>query len=126
MTRWGDALVSLLQEQGMTQAELARRAGVHPETVSHVARGGHCSTDTLEKIAAALQVDLGELFGAPPDRKTATLQRDRLVSAVLRELSGAVSDAVLQELAQRQKRRLPRRKGTEVALPFAEPERGGS
>jgi len=120
MTRWGDQLASLLQEQGMTQAELARRAGVHPETVSHIVRGGHCSTDTLEKMAAALQVDLGELFGAPPDRKTATLQRDRLVSAVLRELSGAVSDAVVQELALRQRRRLPRRKGTDVALPFSE------
>ena len=36
----------------MTQAELARLAGVHPDTVSHIVRGGHCSTDTLEKIAA--------------------------------------------------------------------------
>lgn len=120
MTRWGDALASLLQEQGMTQAELARRAGVHPETVGHIVRGGHCSTDTLEKIASALQVDLGELFGVPLDKKTATLIRDRLVSAVLRELSAAVSEAVVHELAQRQRRRLPRRRGTEVSLPFAE------
>jgi transcriptional regulator with XRE-family HTH domain len=120
MTRWADALVSLLQEQGMTQAELARRAGVHPDTVGHLVRGGHCSTDTLEKLAAALEVDLGELFGAPPDKKTATLQRDRLVSAVLRELSGAVSAAVLQELALRHKRRTPRRRASDVELPFSE------
>ena len=101
MARWSDAVQGLLDEQGMTQVELARLAGVHPDTVSHVVHGGHCSTETLEKIAAALEVDLGELFGAPVDERTALLKRDRVVSAVLRELSSTVSDAVLQELADR-------------------------
>ncbi|RPJ75371.1 MAG: XRE family transcriptional regulator, partial [Acidobacteria bacterium] len=54
MARWGEAVAGLLEEQGMTQVELARLAGVHPETVSHVVHGGHCSTETLEKLAAAL------------------------------------------------------------------------
>jgi transcriptional regulator with XRE-family HTH domain len=120
MTRWSDAVIALLDEQGMTQTELARLAGVHPETVSHVVHGGHCSTETLEKIAAALDVDLGELFGAPVDGREASLKRDRVVSAVLRELSSAVSSAVMQELSERQKRRGGRQRVVEVKLPFSD------
>ncbi len=73
-------LQGLLDEQGMTQVELARLAGVHPDTVSHVVHGGHCSTETLEKLAAALDVDLAELFGAPVDERTVLLKRDRVVA----------------------------------------------
>ena len=104
----------------MTQAELARLAGVHPDTVSHVVHGGHCSTETLEKIAAALDVDLSELFGVPVDERTALLKRDRIVGAVLRELSSSVSTAVLQELADRRRTRTGRRRAEDVRLPFAE------
>lgn len=110
----------LLAEQGMSQAELARLAGLHPATISHVVRGGHCSTETLERIALALEVDLSELFGAPVDEKTVLLKRDRVISAVLRELSSAVSDAVLQELADRRRPRSVRRRAEDVKLPFAE------
>jgi transcriptional regulator with XRE-family HTH domain len=120
MARWSDAVVALIEEQGITQVELARLAGVHPDTVSHVIHGGHCSTETLEKLAAALGIDLGELFAPPADERTAALQRDRIVGAVLRELSTAVSAAVSQELADRQKRRLPKRRGIEVKLPFSD------
>jgi len=120
MARWSDAVVALIEEQGITQVELARLAGLHPDTVSHVIHGGHCSTETLEKISAALGVDIGELFGPPPDERTAALQRDRIVGSVLRELSSAVSAAVSQELAERQKRRVPRRRGIEVKLPFSD------
>jgi transcriptional regulator with XRE-family HTH domain len=121
MARWGDAVQGLLEEQGMTQAELARLAGVHPDTVSHVVRGGHCSTETLEKIAAALEVDLAELFGVPVDERTALLKRDRVVSAVLRELSSVVSGAVLQELSDhRRPRPTGRKRAIDVKLPFSE------
>ena len=120
MARWGDAIRALLAEQGMSQAELARLAGVHPETIAHVVHGGHCSTETLEKVAAALDVDLGELFGAPIDDRTVALKRDRVVSAVLRELSSVVSEKVLDELTTRQKKRTYRKRVVEVKLPFAE------
>jgi len=79
MARWNDAVVALIDEQGITQVELARLAGIHPDTVSHVVHGGHCSTETLEKLAAALGVDLGELFGQPADERSLTLKRDRVV-----------------------------------------------
>jgi transcriptional regulator with XRE-family HTH domain len=120
MARWSEAVVALIEEQGITQVELARLAGLHPDTVSHVIHGGHCSTETLEKLAGALGVDVGELFGPPADERTAALQRDRIVGAVLRELSSAVSTAVSQELAERQKRRAPRKRDIEVKLPFSD------
>jgi transcriptional regulator with XRE-family HTH domain len=65
MARWNDAVVALVDEQGITQAELARLSGLHPDTVSHVIHE-HCSTETLEKLAAALGVDIGELFASRP------------------------------------------------------------
>jgi transcriptional regulator with XRE-family HTH domain len=120
MARWGDAILGLLEEQGMTQVELARLAGVHPDTVSHVVHGGHCSTETLEKIAAALEVDLAELFGVPVDERTSLLKRDRIVGAVLRELSSTVSAAVLQELSDRRRNRPGRKRAVDVKLPFVE------
>jgi transcriptional regulator with XRE-family HTH domain len=120
MARWSDAVAALLDEQGMTQVELARLAGIHPDTVSHVVHGGHCSTETLEKLAGALGVDIGELFGAPLDDRSVSLKRDRVVAAVLRELSSVVSDAVSEELSERQKRKGPRKRFVEVKLPFAE------
>jgi transcriptional regulator with XRE-family HTH domain len=120
MARWGDAVLELLEEQGMTQSELARLAGVHPDTVSHVIHGGHCSTETLEKIAGALDVDLAELFGVPVDERTTLLKRDRIVGAVLRELSTSVSSAVLQELADRRRVRPGRKRAVDVKLPFSE------
>jgi transcriptional regulator with XRE-family HTH domain len=120
MARWNDAVVALIEEQGITQVELARVAGIHPDTVSHVVHGGHCSTETLEKLAAALGVDIGELFGAALDDRFISLKRDRVVAAVLRELSSVVSDAVGEQLSDRQKRRGPRRRGVEVRLPFSD------
>jgi transcriptional regulator with XRE-family HTH domain len=120
MPRWSDAVQALIDEQGVTQVELARLAGLHPDTVRHVIHGGHCSTETLEKIAAALGVDISELFGPPADERTIALQRDRIVGAVLRELSNVVSAVVSQQLAERRKRRLPRKRGVEVQLPFAD------
>ena len=120
MARWNDAVVALIDEQGITQVELARLAGIHPDTVSHVVHGGHCSTETLEKLAAALGVDLGELFGQPADERSLTLKRDRVVGAVLRELSSAVAAAVTQELVEHRKRRGPRKRMVEAKLPFAD------
>jgi transcriptional regulator with XRE-family HTH domain len=117
MARWNDAVVALIDEQGITQVELARLSGLHPDTVSHVIHGGHCSTETLEKLAAALGVDLGELFGQPADERSLTLKRDRVV---LRELSSAVAAAVTQELVEHRKRRGPRKRMVEAKLPFSE------
>ena len=100
----------------MTQQELARRAGISRSTVLHIVKGGHCGTDTLERIAKALEVDVAELFNAPLD---IGVRRDRMIAAVLRELSDSVSAAVMADLQHRRRRTLGRpRKGER--LPFAE------
>jgi transcriptional regulator with XRE-family HTH domain len=114
---WGESIRVLLHERGMTQVELARLAGISRSTVLHAIRGSHCGTDTLEKIARALEVDVAELFTMPLDPG---LRRDRMVAAVLRELSESVSTAVLQDLDQKRKRRITRGKRRDRRLPFAD------
>ena len=117
MSVWGEAIRALLHERGMTQLELARLAGISRTTVLHAVRGGHCGTDTLVKMARALDIDVAELFTIPLDPG---LRRDRMIAAVLRELSESVSAAVLQELEHKRKRRLTRGKRTDRRLPFAD------
>ena len=114
---WGEAIRALLHERGMTQAELARLAGISRSTVLHAIRGSHCGTDTLEKIARALEVDVAELFTMPLDPG---LRRDRMIAAVLRELSESVSAAVVQDLEHKRKRRITRGKRSDRRLPFAD------
>ena len=62
MAVWRDSMRALLAERGMTRQELARLSGLSRSTVLHVLKGGHCSTETLERIAKALDVDVAELF----------------------------------------------------------------
>lgn len=114
MSVWGDGVRALLDERGMTQAELARHAGISRSTLQHVLHGGHCSTETLERLAAAFSVSLAELFDGVVD---VGHRRDRLVAAVLRELSESVSQAVLEDLDRRRKKRRDRPR-EDVRLPF--------
>lgn len=117
MRVWGDAVRGLLHERGLTQTELARLAGINRSTVMHIVRGGHCGTETLEKIAKALEVDVAELFTTPLD---IGIRRDRMIAAVLRELSESVSTAVVHDLEQRRKHRLTRGRKRDRRLPFAD------
>ena len=122
MTVWGRALKQQLELRGMTRLQLARLAQLDPGTVTHVLQGGHCSTETLEKIAHALEVNLAELFlpaGATVEPEDL---QDRLVAAVLRELSDEVGEAVT---ARMQRRRVSAaRVPAETPLPFGEAEAG--
>ena len=117
MAVWRDAIRALLRERGMTQQELARLAGISRGTVLHVVKGGHCSTVTLERIARALDVDVAELFTAPLD---IGVRRDRMIAAVLRELSDSVSAAVMSDLQQRRKRQIGGTRRSARRLPFSE------
>jgi transcriptional regulator with XRE-family HTH domain len=116
MTVWRDTIRALLIERGMTQVELSRLAGISRSTLLHLMRGGHCSTETLMRIAKALDVDVAELFMAPLDLG---VRRDRMIAAVLRELSESVSTAVIDDLKQRRRRQFhaPKR---DRKLPFSD------
>jgi transcriptional regulator with XRE-family HTH domain len=66
---------------GMTQAELAERVGVQPETISRLETGARAATlERLASLSVALGVDVHELFRAhggddPRQRATARLLR---------------------------------------------------
>jgi len=122
MTVWGRALKQQLEARGMTRLQLARLAQLDPGTVSHVLHGGHCTTETLEKLAHALEINLAELF--LPSGATVAPEdlQDRLVAAILRELSDEVGAAVTARMQRRRAgaSRLP----GETPLPFGETEPG--
>jgi transcriptional regulator with XRE-family HTH domain len=113
---WGEAIRRQLRERGLTRTELARMAGVNRGTVQHILRGGHCHTETLDRLAAALGVPLAELFQEPVD---IGVRRDKVVAAVLRELSETISEAVGEHLARRRMAERKRRRG-DTRLPFSD------
>ena len=62
-TLWGGAIVRLLAELGWSQRRLARVASVQPNTLTNLIKHeGQSDTATLERIAKALGVEVGELF----------------------------------------------------------------
>ena len=102
-SRWGDAIAFHLAERGWSQRELAVRASLRPNTLTNLIKHGRDSdTATLSRIAAALQVDVAELFMTREQIAILREHRDdkveRLKTAVLRELSDNVSAIVKREV----------------------------
>ena len=56
----------LCKERGITQADLARRLGVRPSSLSQAISRNRLSADSLQRIADALHVSVGELFEHEP------------------------------------------------------------
>lgn len=117
---WGASIRAWLEERGLTQVELARDAGLDPGTVGHVVRGGHCTTETLAKIAGALDIELVDLLAAPGEIKSLGDRRDRLVVTVLKELSEDAANAVMHAIARRRQDRVRSRLDAARRLPFNE------
>ncbi len=66
---------SLREDQLLSKAELARRAGVSPLTIDRIEAGKDCRLDTKRKIILGLGMSLAErtkVFGqaTPPKRGT--------------------------------------------------------
>ena len=56
--------------QGLSQEELAHRAGVHRTYLGSVERGErNVSIDSIERLAGALGIDVGELVRLPGPRR---------------------------------------------------------
>jgi transcriptional regulator with XRE-family HTH domain len=119
MNRCASIIRDLLEERGHTQAHLARLAGVDPGTIAHLLQGGHCSTHTLELVADALGVEMADLFRHAEEPRSVAAARDRVVAAVVRELSDDLATALEQVQRDRKGRRPTRLKG-ERKLPFQE------
>jgi transcriptional regulator with XRE-family HTH domain len=62
--RFGFALKTCREEAGLTQEELAARAGIHRTYLSDVERGSrNICLMNIERVAAALSMPLSDLFG---------------------------------------------------------------
>ena len=87
-------------QTGLTQAELASRAGVTVETIARLERvlrgrlsaNANPSLETMERIGTALGVEVAELLSAPGKHKP---KDDRLAS-VLRGVSPATKRRVIR------------------------------
>ena len=102
-TRWADAITRLLAERSWTKRQLADAASVRPNTITNlITHGRDTDTATLARIAAALKVDLAELFLTREQSVILHAHREdrveRLRDLVVRELSATVTKLVTQEL----------------------------
>ena len=52
----------ILKEKGITQAELAKRLGVHRVALNSTLNNPNIKLSTLEKIAAAIGCEVGDFF----------------------------------------------------------------
>ena len=69
-SRLGRSIKQLRHARGITQQELANKAGLHRTYVSDIERGSrNPSLTSLERVAAALVISLSEIFkhAEPPN-----------------------------------------------------------
>jgi transcriptional regulator with XRE-family HTH domain len=78
-----------MEQRGLTQLELASRAGIDKDTVTNIMRGDSSSTTTLEKLAQALGVDVSELVLTEEQSRVlaeARVRGEDLASRISKEL----------------------------------------
>ena len=107
-SRWGEAIALLLAERGWTQGQLAEKASLRPNTLTNLIRHGRDSdTATLSRIAAALKVDIAELFLSREQIDILRAYREnnfeRVKQSVLKELSQTVDRVVREQLDKQSK-----------------------
>lgn len=55
----------IAKEKGLTVADVAKRMDIQAPALSRIINGSNTTTDTLQKIANALEVSIPELFEQP-------------------------------------------------------------
>lgn len=94
MTAFGVTLEKLLQERGITQAELARKSVVSPTQISrYVAGEASPEPEPLELICAAMDDDAGELLTAYLRDRIPAKLRDRVVVMQIRTAGQLLEEA---------------------------------
>lgn len=87
---FGQRLKNLRLAKGLTQEELAERAGLHPTFIGIIERGKQsASLDSVEKLARALEIEVRQFFSPFPRGKVGE-EKERLIlklGNILRERS---------------------------------------
>lgn len=55
----------IAKEKKLSIADVAKRMGIQAPALSRIINGSNTTTDTLQKIADALEVSISELFETP-------------------------------------------------------------
>ena len=66
-------LWKLLIDREMKKKDLCEVAGISPASVTKMGKGGHVTTETLEKICLALDCSVNDIVELVPDR---TVQKE--------------------------------------------------
>lgn len=61
-------LWKLLIDREMKKKDLCQVAGISPASVTKMGKGGHVTTETLEKICLALDCSVNDIVELVPDR----------------------------------------------------------
>lgn len=78
LARFGARIREIRTEAGLTQEELAHRAGLHWTYIGQIERGErNLSLKNVLKLARGLGVPEAELFGPPPPRPRVDAGRPR-------------------------------------------------
>ena len=61
----GKRIKDLRKKMGLTQKALAKKSGVHENTIARLEQGRHTiSTPTVKSLAKALSVDVNQILGS--------------------------------------------------------------
>jgi transcriptional regulator with XRE-family HTH domain len=101
-SRWGEAIQRLLLDRGWTQKQLADQASIRPNTLTNIIKHAKdTDTATLTRVAAAMNVDIAELFVTREQGEMLRAVRDnrieRVKESVLSELSTIVGRLVRED-----------------------------
>lgn len=91
----GARIRALRKRNGLTQEDLAERAGMAPQTISRAERGGVLSIANIKRVAKALEVHPLDFFADPGIESSVTGDVRRVV-----ELMQSVGPAVQQAIRQ--------------------------
>ena len=61
-------LWKLLVDREMKKKDLCQVAGISPASVTKMGKGGHVTTETLEKICLALECSVSDIVELVPDQ----------------------------------------------------------
>lgn len=98
----GNNLLTIRKRAGLTQAEVAEKAGLSDRTYADIERGtANMRTETLVKICAALQITPDEILtesSSTEYKQSEIFERLSLCSPKERETALAILDAYLKSL----------------------------